>query len=184
MRGRRGAHSRISADFGPIGHWCPYDSSTAVAALRAFAAYRQVLHVARAWTARAPASLDLVFVPARSPRTVPRRANTLAACGARARASRDADDYDAGHEGRRSASGSSRCCSPREPSADDRAASGRQESSDTGPAVAPVRLRVGCLVAVCGVGVPPLSGRECWPQGQLHQTLLPRVGGHELATSS
>ena len=32
---------------------------------------------------------------------------------------------------------------------DDRAASGGQES-DAGPAVAPVRLRVGCLVAVCG----------------------------------
>ena len=26
---------------------------------------------------------------------------------------------------------------------------------------------------VCGVGVPPLSGRECWQQGQLPQTLLP-----------
>ena len=35
------------------------------------------------------------------------------------------------------------------------------------------RRRVRCLVACLRVGVPPLSGRDCWPQGQLRLTVLP-----------
>jgi hypothetical protein len=43
----------------------------------------------------------------------------------------------------------------------------------TGPAVDPVHLKGALpLRADARVGVVPLSGRDCWPQGQLRQTLL------------
>jgi hypothetical protein len=54
----------------------------------------------------------------------------------------------------------------------------------TGPAVDPDARRCVALPRCARVGVPPLSGRDCWPQGQLQPTLLRSGGGVRTPVSS